>query len=143
MPTLKSIRVASLFLICFASGAFAADEPCIANYTVNGSFLKGREFTTWQKFSDVTRPVAYQRIYAGLVKYGWKIGQTDKEMGVVSASQEVAFGQGKSSQFNVLIEEENGGIKVTETFTTSGGLIATEKNVQTMFCNGMNAIAGK
>lgn len=138
-----TFSVALMLAILGSTSAVAADErPCIANFTTKGSFMSGKQYQTWQDLPAVNKGDAYTRIYAAIVKDGWKIAQTDKEVGVISAANEVSFGSGKSAPLNILIEAAGNGVKVSATFSTSGAVAAKTKSVQESLCGYLKAAEG-
>ena len=131
-------------VLALVAGAACAEEPaCVTNLTSKGNVFSGKQITTWQSFTGIKKANAYQRIYTALVKDGWRIGNADKDIGTISATQDISFSNGKTIPLNVLIEEVGDGIKVTETVSMQGGLIGGAKSVQKGFCAHMDAIAGK
>jgi hypothetical protein len=140
--TYQVIALATLATI--ASIAAHADEAtCIANFKTTGSFFSGKQYQTWLTLGNVVKNDAYTKIYGSLVKDGWKIGQTDKEVGVITASQEVSYGEGKNAPLNILIETEGAQTKATATFTTSGGVAAKAANVQKSLCGYLTSAETK
>jgi hypothetical protein len=127
----------------FAAAAHADEAACIANFKTTGSFFSGKQYQTWLALGNVAKTDAYTKIYGSLVKDGWKIGQTDKEVGVITASQEMSYGQGKSAPLNILIESEGTQTKATATFTTSGGVAAKAASVQKSLCGYLTAAEAK
>ena len=123
--------------------AHADEATCIANFKTSGSFFSGKQYQTWLTLGSVTKSDAFTKIYGSLVKDGWKIGQTDKEVGVISASQEVSYGEGKSAPLNILIETEGTQTKATATFTTSGGVAAKAASVQKSLCGYLTSAEAK
>ncbi len=70
---------------------------------------------------------------------GFKIITADKEMGAISAQQNVVDSD-KTVPLNVMVEEEGKGSKVSLTFATSGGLAVGKEGVQTGMCDVLEAI---
>jgi hypothetical protein len=122
------------FISAIAASAFA-DEQCVTNFTSSGSFFKGKTFKTWADIDGVDSAEAYKKIYAHVVKDGWKINSSDKEMGVISAGTEVSYGNGKSAPFSIAVEKAGElKTKVSLAFSTSGGVSAAEKDIIKSFC---------
>jgi hypothetical protein len=111
----------------------AARPACELNYKQEGGFLIGRRFTTWDVVADVRTPDAFKRIYVEGVKSGLKVANSDKEMGLLSFEQSNAgvtdTGQQVDLPWNVTVEEEGAGSKITVSKTTPGGY-ATSKDFQ-------------
>ena len=107
------------------SSSLSGPAECKEHSTLGGSYFTGRSYKTWDTFVDLPPPDAFRRAFAFLVKEGWKMGQIDKDLGLISASQEAAFGEGKAAPLNVLVEPMGDkGSKLTVTFSMSGGLVA-------------------
>lgn len=138
---LSTLTLAALASISIA--AHADEATCVANFKTSGSFFSGKQYQTWLTLGNVSKPDAFTKIYASLVKDGWKIGQTDKEVGVITASQEVSYGEGKSAPLNILIETEGTQSKATATFTTSGGVAAKAASVQKSLCGYLTSAEAK
>lgn len=133
-------------LLVLASSASMADAPagsCESNFTSKGSFFAGKQYQTWQQYDTVSKADAYQKIYSALVKEGYKIQQSDREGGVISAAQEVSFGNGKASPLNVVVEQVGNGSKATVTFSMSGGVSAKATTVQQSLCSYLHAAEAK
>ncbi len=83
--------------------------------------------------------MAFKRIYTFIVKDGWKINQADKEMGVISASEDVNMSAGKTAPLNVIVEESGKhGAKVTVTLSTGFGQVAP--HIDDHLCDIVNSI---
>lgn len=127
----KSVLTAALLLV---SSTVYADQ-CKDNFSVEGSFFKGKTYTTEATISGVNVSRAYKKIYQLTVKEGWKILNADKEMGIISAAQDVSYGQGKTAPLNIVIEDlDKQSVQVSMTYTTSGGVTSPTDAVQDYFC---------
>lgn len=143
------MRVVTLLLV-FApllstvSTSYAADaqEECAANFSESGSFFAGKQYKTSASLPGVKTEIAFKRAYASIAKSGYQITQADKEVGVISAAQQVSFSQGgKTAPLNVLIQpESNTNSKVAFSFSTAGGLKASSDTVRDEFCKITNDI---
>lgn len=137
------IAVVALTSSLITTSATAGDTTaCATNFTAKGNFLKGKKFDTWQEFPAVSTTDAFKRVYAAVLKEGWTIGVADKDLGAISASQEVSFSEGgKAVPMNILVEEvPGGGSKVSMTFSLTGGVMGGTKTVQEGFCKFMAAV---
>jgi hypothetical protein len=84
-----------------AAGVAAADTPappaagadCAGHFTAEGSFFAGKKFNTWAEFAAVSKADLYTRVYTNVAKDGWQITSSDKDAGIISASQSVSFGR--------------------------------------------------
>lgn len=135
MLNLKTILLLSC---CVSLNSFAA-EQCETNFTKEGSFFKGKTFKTWAEIEGVSSTDAFKKIYQHIAKDGWKISSSDKEMGIISAGQDVSYGNGKTAPLNVIIEESGENSKVSISYSISGGVSSPEKAVIESFCKTIAA----
>ena len=119
-------------------GSAADTDPCVKNYKAEGSFFTEKKYSTWQDFSDVSVISAFKPAYTYAVKAGYTISQTDKDLGVISASKKIGSG---TVTLNILIEGAGAGSKVTTTRTESTGLVSAKKELQAEFCQIMAEVA--
>jgi hypothetical protein len=93
----------------------------------------------------VKAETAFKRAYASLVKKGYQITHADKDVGMISAAQQVSFSQGgKTAPLNILIEAATrAGSKITYSFSTAGGLSASEDTVRDEFCKITNEVLAR
>lgn len=135
---LIAISVLSLLVPSFAT---ASPRDCADNFTVDGTFESGRTFKTAAFVPNVSKANAINAAGRDLASVGWQINSTNENMGVISASQVVTHGQGKTAPLNVLVDEANGGVNVSMTYTISGGLDSPVEAVVNQFCTTIGAIA--
>jgi hypothetical protein len=137
---------ASLLVTSALSGRAQAGEPvvdCNANFSETGSFLTGKKSTTWVQYSSTAKIDAFTRLYATLAKDGWNIASSDKDAGVISATQAVTFGKGSVAPLTVVVETDGAGSKVTMTFSVAGGQHANTDSVKSKMCSYLTAVEGK
>ncbi len=131
-----------LLLSCFMSLPAAA-EQCKTNFSSKGSFFKGKKFESWAEFEGISSASAFKKISQQIAKDGWKITNSDKELGIISAGQDVSYGNGKVAPLNVIIEEvttESGSnTKISINYSISGGVSSPKKAVIESFCTTINA----
>ena len=119
---------------------FAADEQCRTNFTKEGSFFSGTTFKTWAEVEGVEPADAFKKVYLQTVKDGWKITSSDKEIGIISAAQDVSYGNGKSAPLNIIVEKSStNGSKIFITYSLSGGVKSPEKAVIESFCKTISS----
>ncbi len=118
----------------------SATEQCLANYSKEGSFFKGRTFKSWAEYPAVSSKDAFTRVYRKIVSEGFKINTADKEVGIISAQQNVT-GSAKTVPLNAVVEGKGKGSRIELTFTTEGGLAVGEETVQKGMCDILNAAA--
>jgi hypothetical protein len=118
-------------------------RECAVNFTYDGSFAAGRTFRTNVTISKVTQAQAMKRAASFIVSEGWQITNTNNELGIISASQTVSYGHGKTAPLNVGITKVNNGVQAKMTFSISGGLTTPVEGVRNYFCSIAGAIEGK
>lgn len=136
------IGIGGLILISISMLGWAENEPCETNFTVKEGLFDKKIYKTWQDFPIVPIQSIYRRVYKSLIKDGWIINLTDKEGGVISASQlEGSPGEGgKVAPLNIFIENAGkygsilGSVKVSMIFSVPSGLHADEHMVRKNFC---------
>ena len=124
----------------FSFSALADDTQCNNHFSVEGSYFSGKTYKTWAAFPKTGTNKAYKAVYAYTVKDGWQIGQADKELGIISASQAVSYGKGKTVPLNIIVEQLDSGSKVTMTYATPGGVSSPEDAVKAHFCKTLAAV---
>jgi hypothetical protein len=86
-------------------------RPCIANYSSEGTIQSGQTQKTFQEFPNVTKAMAVERMTVYLVSKGYQLLNTNKGMGIISASQ--SLHGGRVLTINVVVKNiESGGSRV-------------------------------
>lgn len=127
----KCILAQALLL---AMGAAQAAEPaCQTNFKQEGSFFAGRRFSTNDLVPGVAPAVAFKRIYTEGIKSGLTVGSSDKDIGVIAFVQKnggvTSNGQNVDLPWNVSIDAEGDGSRISVTKSTPGGY-ATSQDFQ-------------
>jgi hypothetical protein len=142
-----AVMVAAFLGGCASTGtqSMKTNDPreCAQNLTFNGSFLAGRTYKSHAFIKGVSKNTAMQRAARYTMNDGWSITNTDQSLGIISASQTVSFGQGKTAPLNIGIEAKNNGVNVSMSYSTSGGVTSPLESIRNHFCSTMEAIAGK
>ncbi len=142
-----AILIAAALGGCAASGTQSMKttdtRECAKNLTYNGSFLAGRTYKSHVFIKGVSKNMAMQRAARYISSDGWSITNTDKDLGIISASQTVSFGKGKTVPLNISFEAKNKGVNVSMTYATSGGVISPLDAIKNKFCSTMEAITGQ
>jgi len=143
--TFSLLLMASVLSVASTAWASDAEGDCAKNFAVSGSFFAGKQYKTSASLPGVRTDLAFKKAYAYVVKAGYQVTHSDKEVGVISAAQQVSYsGGGKTAPLNVLIESDaNSGTKIALSFLTAGGLSASEDAVRNEFCGIVNDIARK
>jgi len=148
--TMKKFLIISVLSVslfgCLTSGgvqnlATSDQRACAQNFTFDGSFIAGRTFKTSDFVEGVSKQDAVERAAQHLNGEGRSITSTDKDLGIISASQGVSFGEGKTVPLNVGIQDAEGGVNVDVTFKISGGTTTPAEGVRDGFCDTIEAIA--
>ena len=114
---------------------------CLAHYTAEGSFWSGRTFRSYEDFKGVNKNTAFKRIAQHLAASGWKVVNSDKDTGIISASQDVIDGKGQAVPFNVVVQDKTDGtLRVKTSFALTGGLSASKGDIQKEFCGVLEAV---
>lgn len=133
-------------LTCIAASVNAVAETaeCETNFTASGSFISGKHYKTTTNSASTTKDDAYKKAYAAVLKGGYQIVSSDKDVGAISAAQSVSYSQGgKSAPLNLLVEPlPVGGTQLTISFSTAGGISASSKDVIKEFCRISNETLG-
>ncbi|MDR1063558.1 MAG: hypothetical protein LBL48_06455 [Azoarcus sp.] len=121
------------------------DDPreCAQNFTFDGSFIRGRTFKTIVFVKGVSQSQAVKRAARYLTTSGYQINSADENLGIISASQTVSYGKGKTVPLNVGIEGNKGGVRVNISFVLSGGVTSPVDAVRKEFCDIVEQIEGK
>ena len=147
----KSLAIGMIcfFVTSISTISWADSLPCEKNFTVKDGLFDKKIYKTWEDLLALTPQMIFMRTYALLVKDGWLINFTDKEAGVILASQqEGSAGEGgKVAPLNIFIENAGnyfggirGGFRITMTFAVPSGLHANEDMVRKNFCETLAAI---
>ena len=138
--TTHMMPMLGLLALAIGGAAGAADAPpagadCAGHFTAEGSFFAGKKFSTWADFAAVSKADLYTRVYTNIAKDGWNITSSDKEAGIISASQSVSFGKGTVAPLTIVIETAGTGSKATATFRVGGGQTTKEDTVKQKLCS--------
>jgi hypothetical protein len=143
---LLSLIVSSSFMLMGCGG----DQPlppdpreCAVNFTYDGSAMSGRTFKTNVVIPKVTQAQGMKRATSFIVSEGWQITNTNNELGIISASQTVSYGSGKTAPLNVGFTKVNSGLKVNISYSISGGVTSPVKAVRDYFCSIAEAVEAK
>ena len=135
----KNLATLALFSAMVSTPALAFEGQCIDHYSKEGSFFSGRTFKSWAEYPGVAPGKAFKAVYQEIVSEGFSINSADKEMGVISAHQNVT-GSAKTVPLNVLVRDAGKGSRVEVTFVTEGGLTVGEGGLQKAFCDILGAV---
>lgn len=126
-----------------SAGDNADPRECAQNFEVAGSFLSGKTFKTSAVVSGVNQKDAMKRAAQFISSDGWTLNNVNESLGIISASQTVSYGEGKTAPLNIAINESSGGVEVGLTYSTSGGVSSPANAVKEHFCKTVGAVAGQ
>jgi hypothetical protein len=125
-----------------ASISSTDSRPCATNSTVEGNVWVGRAFRSFQEYPAARKSDAFDRVVATVAARGWQINATNKDSGIIAASQQAAWGQGQAAPLNVVIKETaGGGIRIDVVFQTLGGMVLSLDTVREELCNILQSAA--
>jgi hypothetical protein len=148
---MKVLAVALIFLVNPSltwAGEDSKQAPsdkvraCMANFTEDGSFFRGKTYKTWQDYTGLQYDSAFRRVAQAVAENNWGNVNTNKDVGIITAGQAVTMGQGSVAPLNVIVKEKSGGlIHVEANFSTAGGQKAATDTVRTELCKLVEAAA--
>lgn len=113
---------------------------CVTNFATEGGFWAGQKHSTHEIFQKKSVTGAFDSVLQVMVTSGYQIVSNNKESGLISASQTVSYGNGKTIPINVLIKKiSSSDIKVEVSTVFSGGVTAPVDSVQREFCKFLAA----
>ena len=119
----------------------APKGACVTNFVTEGGFWAGQKHSTHEVFQKKSAAAAFDSVLQIMVTSGYQIVSNNKESGLISASQTVSYGQGKTVPINVLIKKiSSSDIKVEVSTVFSGGVTASVESVQMEFCKFLAAV---
>jgi len=134
--------LACVGFVLVTANAIAA-EPCLDNFTADGNIFTGRTYKTWAIVPGVRPEEAFPRVYAFTAENGFTVVSSNKEVGVISATQSVSYGKGKTVPLSVTLREEGADTRITISYATSGGLASPEDAIKRHFCLTIAAASEK
>ena len=133
---LSSVLVLTTGCVSTAPESIATNDlrSCAQNFTHEGSLMTGKLFKTNDTIQGISKNAAFAKISKYIAMDGWHITNSDKELGMINASQTVSFGKGKTAPLNVSIDEVEKDVKVSISFSTSMGVHSPAEAVMESFC---------
>jgi hypothetical protein len=138
------MNVRYIAVLVFATACMAAraqdtapkdTRPCVSNFTVDGSFFKGTAYKTWQEHDGVTYDTAFRKVAQAVAANGWGTVTSNKDTGIVSASQAVTMGKGSVAPLNVIVQEKSSKtVRIEVNFNTGPGQKASEDVARDGLC---------
>jgi hypothetical protein len=85
---------------------------------------------------------AFDKLVATIASSGLQVVSSNKDLGIISASQTVSYGEGKTVPLNVVVKDiKPRGVRVEVVFSLSGGLVTSADTVQEKFCNLLASVS--
>ena len=147
----RTVALATVLFFPLAASASdkTADAPaadatpeCLANYTQDGSFFSGRSMKTHARLPGVPQNTAYSRAYGSMARRGYQIESSEREAGVISASQPVSMSEKKVPINIVIVPESETDSSITVSVNLPGGLSTSKEAVQKELCSIIADAAG-
>jgi len=120
----------------------AGERPCVQNFTQEGSLWKGRQYKTFVTLGKTDRNAAFDRAAQFIATDGWRVATSTRDTGIITASQDVNWSDGKTAPLSVVLKETSEGIIVQVAFSTPAGTSASKDEVVKAFCGITDAAAG-
>jgi len=108
----------------------------MAHFSMEGSFWTGRVVKDFQDYPTGSKATTFNYLMKKLAAIGYKINSSDREVGMISASYEVGFGQGTTTTLTATVTENNpAGVRVDLTFSAAGGIAFSLDSAHKEFCS--------
>lgn len=123
------------FVFLFSSSLFStvSAAECGGTFSQSGAAFLGKSYKLQVETSSQPGPV-FNGAYRAVVKEGWKVEQSDREAGVITALHSDYLSKGKRLPLSVTIEPTQTGSALTLQFTTPPGVFSAEGDVREGFC---------
>ena len=116
-------------------------RPCTANFSIEGSFWTGRTVKSFQNFPKSSKKPVFAYLVTKLASIGYKIDSSDKDIGLISASFGVGFGEGATTNTNAMVTRHKPtGVRVDLTYTAAGGIAFSREEAQKQFCSILEGV---
>ena len=134
--------ICQFIALSLISGCAIANEPaqpggrpCTDNFTSTGSFFTGTTYKTWQEHAGVSYDTAFRKAAQSVASNGWGAVTSNKDTGIITASQSVTMGKGSTAPLNVLVQEKSAKVILVEVnFSTGPGQRASEDVAREGLC---------
>jgi hypothetical protein len=115
-------------------------RPCVANYSTEGGVRTGKQFKTFEDFPAVSRASAFDNLLVTCAACGYQITKSDKDVGIIGATQTVA--PGKIIVLNMIVRTKiSGGIRVEIVASLPSGLTTSNDAVKHEFCKMLASVS--
>lgn len=123
------------------SGSVADRRPCVANFSVEGSYWSGHAVKSFEDYPNSSKGATFPYLLSKIASVGYIIDSSDKEAGLISASYPLTFGKGETTSLNAAVTERGqAGVRVDLTFTTGGMATFSIDEVRKEFCSILEGV---
>jgi len=132
----------SVSAVATGKGGDAATEgkPCVAHFTEEGSFFKGKTYRTWQEFPGADKAAVFQNVAQAVATNNWGAVTANRDLGIITAGQAVTMGEGSVAPLNVVVKQKGSGpVRVEANFGTGSMQRAATETVRTELCKLLEA----
>jgi len=120
------------------------NRVCAKHFVKSGSFFSGYQYKSYGDFNKTSEKAAYKAVFQHLASKGWNITNSDNTAGIITATQDVISGHGKTVPLNVMVRNNGKRVVRVETnFSTSGGVVASSDAVLETFCGILGSLPNK
>jgi hypothetical protein len=119
------------------------EQPCNRNYSEIGSFIGGKTCRTFQEFPGISPGAVFDQLLAYTATMGGQISVANKDLGLISATRSVSYGEGATVALTIMVKpRQEGGTRVDMSTGIGGGQIVLRKGgTRTAFCDILAAVA--
>lgn len=118
-------------------------RPCVANFSVEGSYLSGHTVKSFGKYPNSSNSETYAYLLSKIAAVGYLIDSSDKEAGLIRASYPLTFGKGETTSLSAVVSHGQTGIFVDLVFMTGGMATFSIDEVQKEFCSILEGVPEK
>lgn len=123
------------------SGGVVDRRPCIANFSVEGSYGSGHAAKSFEDYPNSSKSTVFAHIISKLTSIGYAIDSSDKEAGLIGASCRVNTGKEMmTSLFASITQREPNGVRVDLALMTGGLATFRVEDIQKEFCSLLEGV---
>ncbi|WP_299006944.1 hypothetical protein [uncultured Shewanella sp.] len=131
--------ILALTLILQFNYTYASNEnthkykSCENNFT-HKKTSTGEIFRTSDVVYHTNKLEAFKKVSKYIAMDGWNINNSDINIGMINASQDVPFSNGKVAPLNIFINNIEDAIEISISYSTSSGVYSPKDAVMNNFC---------
>ena len=139
MKIAKALPFTFVFLAGCASHDLAKTatpdgRACAKNFTYDRGLLTETVYRTHEVLGGIEKDEALKNTTNYIMLEGWKITNSDQELGILSAAQNVSFSDRKTAPLNISFTPNEEGLNVSVSFAISAGIHSPADEVRKTFC---------